>query len=177
MGFKDNSNPEPEQVEVQTETSATSSTTESPKASKPNADKGKDDSGKLKLQSKSGKKNESKLPSKKTLIIIASVIGVILLMLIIKLVGGGKTKEDFFSITNVILDNEVGSFTYTFDVRTYPLGTEVDKVEEVVEDGVEKEEQQTSEGSKANMYNIQNSEWGNTDGTQVKEWEYPTQCA
>ena len=116
---------------------------------------------KVEIKSKSESKKGTKKPLGRPAIIIgAIVVGIIIVMILAKVLGGGKQTEDFFSITNAILDNEKGTFTYTFDVRTYPLGTDASNMQST-DSSADTADKEVNSG-KSNLYNIQNSDWGNT---------------
>lgn len=124
---------------------------------------------------------EKKSKGKKLPIVPIAIGGVVLLIIVFivsKLLSGGKANA--YDVTNTILSNQLGTFSYTIDVKTKPVGTETEKKESSSEvdelnnmesvgemENTETPEETTTEEQKPQ------TEWGNSDGTETGYWKYP----
>lgn len=126
-----------------------------------------------KTRNKGGKKN----------IILYAVIGVVALLaicVVVKLIKKPKTSP--VDVTQSILDEELGTFNYTFEVKTSPHDANAKKetaeksyedvandTESMTDDTETATEEATEEKAPSNV----TTDWTNSEGIKTSYWEYP----
>lgn len=134
--------------------------------------------------------NESakKLPkflTNKKIVIPFGVVLVIILGLVAKTILGGGGKMNYYDTMASLFTNELGSFTYTFDVRTGEKGslitekksstTSVDELSSVenadttTTESIEKQETETTEKASKNEF----QDWDKYADVKTGNWQYP----
>ena len=142
------------------------------------------------LKQKPKEVNVGKFHLPKKLIYIAIPVVAIILMLVVKAIKGGGSGSsaggdgNYFSILDTIVQNEVGQFTYTIDVRTKEAEpvTETpteDNYEDVAntEGGAEMQEGAETEEVTAEPEVVTKNKftesWGTAEDIKVFSWQYP----
>lgn len=145
------------------------------------------------LVEESANESAKKLPkflTNKKIMIPCGVVLVIILGLIVKAVIGGGGKMNYYDTMASLFTNELGSFTYTFDVRTGEKGslitektsstTSVDELSSVenadttTTESTEKQDiakQETETTEKANKNEFQ--DWNKYADVKTGNWQYP----
>jgi hypothetical protein len=134
---------------------------------------------------KAVKSKKSKKKSK-SLYIGIGVVVVLVVAVVLKVLLGG-TKANAFDVTNSILTNELGTFSFTLDVRSSEAGTtsttdtsnsiddlnNLDSVDIDATDETSEEEVSSTETSTETASNSGTDAWGNSSGTETGYWKYP----
>lgn len=129
-------------------------------------------------------------------------VGVVVLLILVVVLKGvlGKSKANAFDVTKTILSNELGTFSYTLDVRSSEAGSKtssntgasvsdlnniansdstgsLDTTEASSEQASSEQassEQASSEQTTDDWGDKESTDsWGNKDGTQTGYWVYP----
>ena len=126
-------------------------------------------------QGKASKTTGKKTLPKKAKIGIA-VGAVIALMFIVKALMGMGDKNNFYTVMDAIVRNDLGSFKYEFDVRTTEhTGMEISGVNVTMADLENAESVESVETEEAETGKHSNTfvNWSNSDGIEVTSWQYP----
>ena len=137
---------------------------------------------------KSDSKLVSLLTSKKVAIPIGVVVLIVVILVIKGILGSNNSDLNYYDTMTSIFSNELGSFKYTFDVRTGEKGSlinevvstdsslgELNEVENVeTTDGVEEVEKDDiakQDGTKEQKNEFQS--WDKYADVKVNDWQYP----
>lgn len=130
--------------------------------------------GRQKIKKQEEKRKKGNV--KKYIGIIAAA-GIVLIAVFLCLSFFKKDKDNYFTVLDGILNNELGTFEYTFDVRTTEHTEVAQDIEVTLADlqdveGSEETEEGTTEAS-APVSSNTFVEWTNADGTKMNSWRYP----
>lgn len=114
-------------------------------------------------------------------------VGVVVLLILVVVLKGvlGKSKANAFDVTKTILSNELGTFSYTIDVRSSEAGSKTSSnTGASVSDLNSLENSDSTNSSDTTEVSSESTEqstetakpttdWGNKDGTQTDYWVYP----
>lgn len=112
---------------------------------------------------------------------IFATAGIVLIAVFLCMSFFKKDKDNYFTVLDGILNNELGTFEYTFDVRTTEHTEVAQNIEvtladlqevegsEAAEEGTEGDTADASAPVSSNTF----VEWTNADGTKMNSWRYP----
>lgn len=122
------------------------------------------------------KKQEEKRKNKniKKYLGVGIAAAVVLVAVFLSMSFFKKDKDNYFTVLDGILNNELGTFEYTFDVRTTEHTEVAQDIEVTLADlqdveGEESDSEEVTTPVNSNTF----VEWTNADGTKMNSWRYP----
>ena len=188
MGFKDSSKvPEPVEMQEQSQQEAVEVTEERRvvRQEAPERQKTMKAEKSVEYVREQESKDKGKRPEKKKskVPLWALAVGGVVIIAVIAvgvlksagLIGGDK--RTYFDVADVVYRTELGEFNIRLDVRTYPRGgapgMNVEEAPPSVEDVLNPGEEEDTGATQTNKWTADNAEWGNTEGTETTDWQYP----
>lgn len=119
---------------------------------------------------------------------IFATAGIVLIAIFLCISFFKKDKDNYFTVLDGILNNELGTFEYTFDVRTTEHTEVAQNIEVTLADLKNVEGSEAAEGSEVSEASEGEGgteetsapvssntfvEWTNADGTKMNSWRYP----